>query len=350
MKKVRIMTLAAAAVLIALLFTACGGAEVSVKINDNGTETTVTGTDNMTVKQLLEKAEIKLGDKDEVTPKADAVWKEANAKEITINRYAKVTVVCENDKKTVELAGGTVEKAIEKAGFKLSDGYEADVDVKSRLKDGMTITLSKLTSVELTADGKTNSVSTKAKTVKDFLAEQKIELGKNDEVTPKLDTKLKSGLKIVVKRVEYKEEKKTETVKFETENTEDDTLDEGETKVIQEGADGKKEITYKIKYVDGKEESRKKTSEKTVKEAVNQIIANGTKQEEAPKQEDAPQQNQNNSVQQAAPAPAQQAEAATEKPAGKTVVSRQKIYDCDGSGHGYYLIKYSDGTEDHEDF
>lgn len=32
------------------------------------------------------------------------------------------------------------------------------------------------------------------------------------------------------------------------------------------------------------------------------------------------------------------------------IVSKEKIYDCDGSGHGYYLIKWSDGTEEYEDF
>ena len=32
------------------------------------------------------------------------------------------------------------------------------------------------------------------------------------------------------------------------------------------------------------------------------------------------------------------------------IVSKEKIYDCDGSGHGYYLIKWSDGREEYEDF
>ena len=35
---------------------------------------------------------------------------------------------------------------------------------------------------------------------------------------------------------------------------------------------------------------------------------------------------------------------------GKTVVSKQAVYDCDGSGHGYYVIKWSDGTETYEEF
>ena len=32
------------------------------------------------------------------------------------------------------------------------------------------------------------------------------------------------------------------------------------------------------------------------------------------------------------------------KPAGKRVVRREKVYDCDGSGNFYYIIYYSDGS------
>jgi hypothetical protein len=34
----------------------------------------------------------------------------------------------------------------------------------------------------------------------------------------------------------------------------------------------------------------------------------------------------------------------------KTVVSKQAVADCDGSGHGYYVITYSDGTVEYQDY
>ena len=42
----------------------------------------------------------------------------------------------------------------------------------------------------------------------------------------------------------------------------------------------------------------------------------------------------------------------TKKPEDKEtrIISKEKIYDCDGSGHGYYFIKWSDGTEEYKDF
>ena len=34
----------------------------------------------------------------------------------------------------------------------------------------------------------------------------------------------------------------------------------------------------------------------------------------------------------------------------RKIVSREKIYDCDGSGRGYYIIKWSDGEVEYKDF
>ena len=98
---------------------------------------------------------------------------------------------------------------------------------------------------------------------------------------------------------------------------------EDESSVSQEGSDGEKELTYDVTYVDGRESSRKLVSEKVTKEPVNEVITRGTKQRVADSQETG---------------------------SGRTVVSKQKNYDCDGSGHGWYTITYSDGTVEYEDF
>ena len=188
--------------------TGCG-TDVKVKINDTGVTTEADANTDMTVKEILEKAGITLGDKDETEPKADEKLGEAT--EITVKRYAKVTVKNGKDEKTVEIVGGTVEDAVKKAGFTLDDSVACDADKSSYLKNGMTITLTNSIEVSLTADGKTNKYKTIADTVKTFLDEQKITLGKDDEVSPKLEDKITAGMKITVKRVEYKEKKEKDS-------------------------------------------------------------------------------------------------------------------------------------------
>ncbi len=317
--------------------TACGQ-NVKVKINDAGVITEADANTDMTVKEILDKAGISLGEKDETEPKAEA--KLDSAEEITVKRYAKVTVKMGKDEKTVELVGATVEDAVKKAGFKLDDSTALDVDKDAYLKDGMVITISESVEVSLTADGKTNKCKTHAATVKDFLDEQKITLGEYDEVSPKLEDKIKEGLKITVKRVEYKEETKKESIAFETEEKQSDSLAAGETQVTQEGSNGEKEVKYKVKYVDGKAVSKEKISEKVIKEPVNQIVTVGT----AVQSNNAGNGNNNSGSQNS------QSGQQSEAPAGKQVVSKQKVLDCDGSGHGYYVITYSDGSVEYEEF
>ena len=321
-------TTAALAVLTALVMVfslaACGEEKtVNVNVLDKGSKTEVEAKVGATVSEVLEKAEIKLGDKDETEPAKDEKISE-DTKEITVKRYAKVTVKMGDESKEVELTGGKVADAVKKSGFN-TDGCEPDVDNDTYLDDGMVITLIKGTKVTLTVDGKTTDVPTKAKNVEDFLKEQKVTLGKDDEVSEKLDAKIKDGMKIVVKRVEYKTEEKTEKIEYKTVDEYSDSMAEGQEEVTQEGKDGEKTVTYKVKYVDGKEAGREKTAEKVTKEAVDKVVTHGSKSE-------APQQQEQQQPQQ------------QEQPAGKTIISKENFPDCDGSGHGYYEITYSDGT------
>lgn len=336
MKRKPISALSVIALIVAvcsmmIFMTACGGTDVKVKISDCGVTTDADANTDMTIKEILDKAGISLGKNDETQPKADE--KLDKATEITVKRYAKVTVKYGKDEKTVELVGGKVEDAVKKAGYKLDDSISADVEADAYLKDGMVITLTNSVEVSLTADGKTNKCKTNAETVKAFLEEQKITLGENDEVSPKLDSKIKDGLKVVVKRVTYKEKTVKESIDFETEERQSSSLSAGETQVTQEGSKGEKTVTYKVKYVDGKEKSKEKVSEKVTKEPVNKIVTVGT----------ASQGNESQSAQ-------SNNSGSSSQQGGKTIVSKQAVYDCDGSGHGYYDITYSDGTHEYQEF
>lgn len=311
--------------------TGCGK-DVIVKINDTGVITEVDANTNMTIEEILDNAGITLGKNDEAEPKFDE--KLGDETEITVKRYAKVTVKKGDKEKTVELVGGTVENAVKKAGFTLDDNTMCDFDKSSFLKDKMVITITNSVVVNLQADGKTEKCKTFANTVRDFLEEQKITLGKNDTVSPELENKIVDGMEVTVKRVEYKNKKVKESIDFDTVEQQSSSLNSGVTKVTQEGVNGEKEVTYKVKYIDGKETSKKVISEKVIKEPVNKIVTVGTAN-----QSSVSQQTQNNNT-----------GANQSNQNGKKVVSKKAFPDCDGSGHGYYEITYSDGTKEYEEY
>ena len=82
---------------------------------------------------------------------------------------------------------------------------------------------------------------------------------------------LKEEVKPIVKEVT-----ETEIIKFTTETKTNKSLVKGTQKIVQEGVNGEKTVTYEVTYdADGKEISRKKVSEKITKAVVNKIVETG---------------------------------------------------------------------------
>ena len=378
MKKLiqRIILIGIASALCLVGLCSCSGSGITVSVFDSGVSTKVEAKTGMKVSEVLKEAEIMLGDKDQVEPPEEAVVDADSS--VTVKRYAEVEVIYSGETKTVELVGGRVEDAIKKSGFSLEDGIKSDIIKSAYLKNGMKIRLFKGTVVSLTIDGKTSDVITEAKTVEDFLAEQKITLGDEDEMNFEPEDEIEDGMKLVIKRVTYKEETKKESIEFSKKEKYDETLADGEKKITQKGENGEKEVVYKVKYIDGKEDSREKLSEEIIKKPVDEITSYGSKDGESssddsdddddedsesgessgyyyddedsddeasyvqPQHEEQSQQQSSYVEPEPEPEPEQQG--------GRTVVSKQRVDDCDGSGHGYFIITYSDGSVEYEDY
>lgn len=316
-----LLLLALCVLLVAL--AGCGKA-VTVVIADQNQETQVEVHVGDTVEKILTEAEIRLGEKDQVTPSLDAKITEENPR-ITVARYAKATIERDDSTTTVELVGGTVQDALDKAGVRLEDNELLNFALDALVTDGMEIVVKRNLTVTLTADGTSVSCTTSAKTVADFLAEQNVTLGENDRVYPETAERLSDKTEVVVKRVTQEEETVTEPIAYESVTNYSGKMVTGTSTVTQAGVDGEKQVVYLVTYVDGVEESREMLRETVTKEPVQEIITCGT-------------------------AAAPSAPSNGSQDSGKTVVSREKVDDCDGSGHGYYIITYSDGSVEYVDY
>ena len=76
---------------------------------------------------------------------------------------------------------------------------------------------------------------------------------------------------------------------------------------------GEKESVYRVKMVDGKEESRELVDEVITKEPVDEVILVGTRE-------------------------------------GRYEVSRVAVPNCADGSHGYYEITYSDGSKEYVEY
>ncbi len=171
----------------------------------------------------------------------------------------------------------TIGEFLEERNINICEEDYISAPTTAFIYDGAEFELVHAFDIEVTADGKTEKYKTLEGTVDKALQDAGIEVGAIDIVTPKLTAEVTDNLKITVQRVVIEETTVKEKVPFETVEQDDTTMNEGETKVLTEGQDGKDKVVYEIKYIDGKEVKRKELSRKTLKKPVDKVVANGTR-------------------------------------------------------------------------
>lgn len=251
---------------------------VNLTVREAGKENLLVAYRGDTVEQVLLENSIVLKDADEITPARETVVE--GDTQVEIRRACQVVVLADGKQTTVTQTGGTVEDALKEAGVTVGEEDSLNYDKDEPLFDKMHIRVTRVMKVRITADGETREVETSAQTVEDVLKKFQVELDEDDRVEPEAKTKVAEGMEITVRRVEVKEEVKTEEVPFETQYQDTDSLYEGETQVKTQGVAGEKEVTYQVTFVDGKEESREAASEKVTKEPVAEVVLRGTAERE----------------------------------------------------------------------
>lgn len=172
---------------------------------------------------------------------------------------------------------GTVGEAIKKAGLKIKDGDEVNYNTELGITEDICITISRGFSVTVEADGNTRKVNFGGGTVKALLKKAGLAVSDIDMVTPSLDSKVKKGTVVTIKRVRYEHETQKGTVKYETKVEYDDSKYQDEAKVKVKGKNGKKTETVRKIYVDGEYLKSEVIDTVITKEPVTKVVVRGTK-------------------------------------------------------------------------
>lgn len=146
----------------------------------------------------------------------------------------------------------------------------------TNLKNGDKIYIKKAISVEVAVDGKVRRVKSSEETVSKMLKAEKIPLSKVDKVNISRNAAIKKNMKISITRVNSQITKENQQVDFPTEVISDDSMGNDEKQVIQQGQAGEKEVFTKIVYEDGKAVSKEIVGEVIKKEPTKQVFKVGT--------------------------------------------------------------------------
>ncbi|MCH5296457.1 MAG: G5 domain-containing protein [Ruminococcus sp.] len=126
--------------------------------------------------------------------------------------------------------------------------------------------------VTIKQDGEETTVKIAKGIVADALEHAGINVDGTQIVYPTANTVINDDITVTIKQVTYEEKTETKPIAFETIKKVSDECGAGETKVHQKGVKGEKQITKKIKYIDGEKVSEEIIETKTTKKPVDEII------------------------------------------------------------------------------
>lgn len=237
-------------------------------------------TNAKTVGQLLKRLDIKLHEGDVVEPGQSTEIASDNFR-INVYRAVPVTIV-DGDKKTFTYsAAATPRSVVKQAGVQIYPEDKLEMlpteNFLTESSIGERVVIDRSTPVSLNLYGTPVTIRTHAKTVGDLIKERGIRVGKDDTVQPARNTPLTASTAVFLIRKGTQLQTAEEVVPMPIETVNDTNLAYGTTATRQQGAPGKKLVTYQVELQNGQPVGSKVIQEVTTQEPVKQIVAKGTR-------------------------------------------------------------------------
>lgn len=195
---------------------------------------------------------------------------------VYVNLNKKVTIT-DNGKSIVATTfKNTIKDLLSEKHIKLRKEDIIKPSIDSKLKEGMKITIIRSFPVKIHADGKDTTIYTVNSKVKDVLKKAKIALSPYDKISVPIDSAVYNGMSVIIVRVNQTTITQDIDIPFQTQIVKNDDMVRGQTKVVQEGQQGKRQKSIMVTYEDGKEVSRNVIEDKLVQNPITKIVQIGT--------------------------------------------------------------------------
>ena len=218
------------------------------------------------------------------TSHGDLVLRSTNAQgniEVNVRTAYPVKVIADGTEKQVTAHfGDTARDVLQEAAITLGPVDTVNVPIDQLVEENTKISVRRNHIVTIKADGvSTQVVISTDTTAKQAVQKAGVSLGEHDELTAEADQPLTQEQNVAVNRVTYKDQVLTEDIPFDTVTEDDSSMFVGESKVKTEGSSGQKKIVRRTKYINGVAGETSVVSTSVVKDAVNKVVLNGTKEQ-----------------------------------------------------------------------
>ncbi|MCR2823368.1 G5 and 3D domain-containing protein [Lederbergia panacisoli] len=171
----------------------------------------------------------------------------------------------------------TVKEFMESQRLDINNHDKINFDLEDPIYENLKLVIDRAFPLVLKNGKQEEKVWSTSTTVADFLLQQGITLGKFDRVEPGLKKKVKPNGKVKIVRVEKVTDVVEEPIDYAVITKKDSNLAQGTEKVIQSGQEGLMKKEYEVTKENGKEVKRKLMAETKVKNSINKIVTVGTK-------------------------------------------------------------------------
>jgi uncharacterized protein YabE (DUF348 family) len=229
-------------------------------------------TEAETVRVALRDHHVKLAPEDRVAPGPTAKVTDG----LTVNVFRAFPVVVDIDGDVQPINTTWPKPAQLVRQLHLDPKKTSIVTAPTRLTQGSSVVLRTLHEVTISVDGTQNAESTAALNIGEFLQQNGVVLGPEDQISPPADTRVADGMTVAVARVIKDTAQADEALLPPTIRQDDPGLPKGQEKEIQAGVPGVQRITYEITKKDGQDTARAPISKVPIQPPTPRIIAVGT--------------------------------------------------------------------------
>lgn len=250
------------------------GTKKTVALTVNGEQQEILTHAN-TVGELLRQNNIVVSNEDYLKPSVNTSIKNNLAIEWEQARQIEITV--DGKIQTIHTTADLVSEILAKANVQIDEHDVITPAINAEVGPDCKVSIEKAFDVTL-LDGKNEQkVRSTSTTVADFLKQHNIQLNEFDRVGREMDELVLPNSVIQIVRVEKVTDVVEEETNFAVETKKDDSLLKGKEKVVQAGEKGSVSRIYEVVKENGNEVSRNVVSEKVTKEPIKKVVAVGTK-------------------------------------------------------------------------
>lgn len=245
-----VATITAVLVAVSAVTFGYSSMKTEVTLSVDGKERTVT-TLGSTVEDVLADEDIQVGDRDLVYPDVDESIETGDKIAVRFSRPIELTV--DGETSTHWVTATDVQGALTQIGTPYADSRLSTSRGAGISRGGTSIEVVTPRTLTLKLAGEkpvTREIA--VLTVKEALAEAGVELDQHDIVRPRRKAVIEDGDTIVYTDIDVKK-RRVDDEKFSVPGTEvdDDSMIEGERKVVTEGVPGVRDVTYKVTVRNG---------------------------------------------------------------------------------------------------